>query len=201
MQEPHATPTTIVVTHALPATATVLMMCAAEQDHSGEGKDDFQEKWANPKIKKRLLGASGYDVRPGGEFPTTGRPRLEFTFYRTGAGGDRILLARYYGMELINSNTGAPYVVCSRFPITPEPAIINMTPPRPTLTCLKCGTLSTPAHALITCTACDGKAFDWCCACMPRVVYHPQAAPPVNQLLSEPTGVPMSPSAPSSIRI
>ena len=68
---------------------------------------------------------------------------------------------------------GRPYIVCSRQPKAapppkPTPSTIRVVQPAPSLTCCKCGMINTIAFALLECTSCNSKVFDWTCGCVQR---------------------------------
>lgn len=146
----------------------------AEQENKSE-LSDFQLNWPYPSTLKHVLGASGYDIKNTAQKFSTGREKLEIIFYRHSVNGTKVEVSRHDGMELLNRQ-GRPYVVCSRYP-KPKPtqtATITMASPAPALTCLKCGMINSPPLALIECTSCNGKAFEWSCACVPRIPYQPE---------------------------
>ena len=56
---------------------------------------------------------------------------------------------------------------------------ITFAQPTPTLVCLKCRMINTPAFALIECTSCNCTAFSWSCACTAANA-NPQQATPIQ---------------------
>jgi Reverse transcriptase (RNA-dependent DNA polymerase) len=162
---------------------------AAVREYKGN-TSDFQDKWPYPAALKKLLGASGYDVRNTGAKFGTGRDKLEVIFFRMNAKGIKIELSRHDGMQL-QSRAGGSYIVCSRVPSKPRtsPTTINLTPPTPCLTCMKCGMINTPVFALIECTSCNGSSFDWSCTCVQSTALkeEPPKAPTIaNDALRSP---------------
>ena len=224
VQETHATPTTIMVTQALPTTATVLMVhtynqgeSVLEQDEdstepvqgeaneadacdepeeveskTGRPPSDFMLNFPTVAIMKGLLGATSYDIHRTDRTFSTGRKKLEVVFYRDAYNG-RAEISRHDAMELRgpygkyiavhrqpNVPVGPPLILDSPAPAIQynpaqpllqdalTPAIIHVTQPSPQLRCCKCGTISTIAKALLECSCCNAKAFEWSCACVPR---------------------------------
>lgn len=70
----------------------------------------FQDSWGYVNQLKTELKAASYDIQP---FPGTfksGRSKWMATFMN----GERKVIARRIGMELVSSRTGEPYKVFSR---------------------------------------------------------------------------------------
>jgi transposase InsO family protein len=172
---------------ALPRATATIMMMTAHDDNEGDDDEpehveskqtaDFQANWAYADTYKKLIGACSYDVNTTGlTFKSSGREKLEVVFYRPSLNG-KIEMSRHDAFRLYTKGEGRPYVCVARqpnqpsppaIPNAPPPATIHITQPAPTLTCCKCGMINTIAFALLECTSCNGRAFDWSCACVPR---------------------------------
>ena len=155
--------------------ATTLMLTAHDNDgpvdseieevESKRTQTDFEVNWPYPSVLKQTLGASSYDVNRTGETFSTGREKLEVIFYRLNQLGRKVELSKHDAMEL-TSRTGHHYIVCSRNPKAHQHATIHIVQPSPTLTCTLCKMINTPAFALLQCSSCNAKSFEWSCGCV-----------------------------------
>ena len=70
----------------------------------------FQESWAYPNQLKSELKAASYDIQPFPGSFKSGRSKWMAIFMN----GERKVIARRIGMELVSARTGEPYNVFSR---------------------------------------------------------------------------------------